>query len=79
MSMQHALFDTAGPKARARVRVFTALSIVLLLAIVGLAYWQLYLSGALAPSKWMPFTQPRFRPTSPGHSAGRRWRPWVPR
>ena len=58
MSMQHALFDTAGPKARARVRVFTALSIVLLLAIVGLAYWQLYLSGALAPSKWMPFTQP---------------------
>lgn len=44
MSMQHALFDTAGPKARTRVRVFTALSIVLLLTIIGLAYWQLYLS-----------------------------------
>ena len=58
MSMQHALFDTAGPKARVRVRVFTALSIVALLAIIGLAYWQLYLSGALAPSKWMPFSQP---------------------
>ncbi|MFT4218255.1 MAG: amino acid ABC transporter permease [Micropruina sp.] len=58
MSMQHALFDTAGPKARARVRIFTVISVLILLAIIGLAYWQLYLSGALAPSKWLPFTQP---------------------
>lgn len=58
MSMQHALFDTAGPKARVRVRIFTVLSVLALLAIVAAAYWQLYLSGALAPSKWLPFTQP---------------------
>lgn len=58
MSMQHALFDTAGPKARVRVRIFTVISVLALLAIVAAAYWQLYLSGALAPSKWLPFTQP---------------------
>ena len=29
MSTQHALFDTAGPKARARVRIFTVISVIL--------------------------------------------------
>ncbi len=58
MSTQHALFDTAGPKARARVRIFTVISVIALLTVLGLAYRQLYLSGTLAPSKWLPFTQP---------------------
>jgi amine acid ABC transporter, permease protein, 3-TM region, His/Glu/Gln/Arg/opine family len=54
----HAMFDTAGPKAQRRVRIITWVSIVLLGALLALAYYRFYASGALAPSTWLTFTQP---------------------
>lgn len=54
----HALFDTAGPRARRRVIVITWLSVVVLVALCALIYYRLYESGALAPSKWLTFTRP---------------------
>lgn len=58
MSAQHALFDVAGPVAQRRTRIITVASVVLLLALVALVYRQLYISGTLAPSKWLTFTEP---------------------
>jgi glutamate transport system permease protein len=58
MSAQHAMFDVAGPVARRRTRIITVLSVLLLLGLIALVYRQLYTSGALAPSKWLTFTEP---------------------
>src|SRR5690625_718005 len=54
----HAMFDTAGPRARRWIRILTWLSIAGILALFGYAYWRFYDSGALAPSKWRTFTEP---------------------
>ncbi|WP_394941743.1 amino acid ABC transporter permease [Psychromicrobium sp. YIM B11713] len=50
-----ALFDAPGPRARRRVRWLTAISILLTLTLLVLAYAQFYRSGQLAPSKWAEF------------------------
>src|SRR5699024_9142098 len=54
----HAMFDTAGPRAQRWIRIITVLSVLLLLGLFALAYYQFYASGALAPSKWRTFTEP---------------------
>src|SRR5690606_11319138 len=58
MSAQHALFDIAGPVAKRRTRLITAVSTLVLLGVLALVYRQLYSSGALAPSRWLTFTEP---------------------
>ena len=54
----HAMFDTAGPRARRRIRLLSALSVVVIVGVLGLGYYQFYASGALAPSTWLTFTRP---------------------
>jgi glutamate transport system permease protein len=58
MSANTVLFDAVGPRARRRVAILTIVSILLSLALAGLAYAQFYRSGQLAPSKWAEFYQP---------------------
>jgi glutamate transport system permease protein len=58
MRTEQVLFDTVGPRAQRRVRIITALSVVALLAVVGVAYWQFYRSGQLAPSRWAELYEP---------------------
>ncbi|UNX55302.1 amino acid ABC transporter permease [Georgenia sp. TF02-10] len=53
-----ALFDAVGPRAQRRIRVFTVLSVLVLLGLLALAYWQFYRSGQLAPSRWATLYQP---------------------
>ena len=54
----HAMFDTAGPKAKRRITLITWASVLLLLGLFALAYYRFYASGALAPSKWLTFIEP---------------------
>lgn len=58
MSTAHALFDTQGPRAQARVRIVTVASVVVLIGVLVLVWWQLYRTGQLAPSKWRTFAEP---------------------
>lgn len=53
----HAMFDTAGPRARRWIRIVTVLSVLVLIGLFALAYYRFYTSGALAPSKWLTFTR----------------------
>ncbi|ALJ21009.1 amino acid ABC transporter permease [Microbacterium sp. No. 7] len=54
----HAIFDVAGPKAARRIRILTWISVAVIVALLALAYYRFYASGALAPSKWLTFVQP---------------------
>lgn len=54
----HAIFDVAGPRTQRRIRIITALSVILILGVLGYAYWLFYSTGVLAPSKWVAFTDP---------------------
>jgi glutamate transport system permease protein len=51
------LFDEPGPRARARIRVFTVLALVLLAGLLALALWQFGRIGQLDRSRWTPFLQ----------------------
>ena len=52
MSTSSVLFDLPGPKARRRQRIGTAVGLVVVLALVGLALWRLGANGQLEPSRW---------------------------
>jgi glutamate transport system permease protein len=51
------LFDEPGPRGRARIRLYTALGLVVLAALVALALWQFARNGQLGRSRWLPFLQ----------------------
>ncbi|WP_433337651.1 amino acid ABC transporter permease [Spirillospora sp. CA-294931] len=56
------LFDAPGPRARRRIRIATALSVVAGLALVALALRQFADNGQLAAERWRPFgTWPMWR------------------
>lgn len=57
MTAPRVLFDQAGPRARARIRVFTVFGLVLLAGLLALALWQFGRSGQLEGSRWAPFLQ----------------------
>lgn len=57
--MSSVLFDTPGPRTRARQRQYTAVVGVLLLALVALALWRLWSNELITPDKWESFTEPR--------------------
>lgn len=53
------LFDAPGPKTVARHRVYTIISGIGLLAILGLALWQFWRKGQFEGQYWEPFITPR--------------------
>lgn len=52
------LFDAPGPRTRARHRLYTAISSVILAGIVGLVIWQLWRKDQFAYKYWEPFVTP---------------------
>ena len=54
------LFDEPGPRGRARIRLFTAVGVLLVGAVVALALHQFYESGQLGRSRWLAFLQPAY-------------------
>jgi len=52
------LFDAPGPRTRARHRLYTAISSVILAAIAGLVIWQLWRKDQFAYTYWEPFVTP---------------------
>lgn len=54
------LFDAPGPKTVARHRIYTVVSLLAVLAVVGFAVWTLYDEGQLAYAYWEPFVTPDY-------------------
>ncbi len=54
------LFDEPGPRGRARIRLYTAVGVLLVGAVVALALYQFYKSGQLGRSRWLAFVQPAY-------------------
>lgn len=52
------LFDAPGPRTRARHRVYTMISAVVLAAIMALVIWQLWRKDQFAYQYWEPFVTP---------------------
>lgn len=58
MSVQTALFDAPGPRARARHRVLTAVGLVAALALAAAFVWRLAETQQLEANLWAPFLRP---------------------
>jgi glutamate transport system permease protein len=58
--MSSVLFDTAGPRARARYRMYSVISAVALLLVAAFIGWRMYDTGQLEYEKWEPFVTPKF-------------------
>jgi glutamate transport system permease protein len=54
------LFDVAGPRTRARHRIYTVIAALLLLGAVGLVAWRFQQKGQFAYELWEPFITPDF-------------------
>ena len=54
------LFDAPGPKALSRFRIYSVLSAVAVVVIVGLWVRQMYVAGEFAPEKWEYFVTPEY-------------------
>lgn len=58
--MTSVLFDEPGPRTRARHRLYTVISSVVLLVIVAVVLLQLNAKGQLAYRLWEPFLTPKY-------------------
>jgi glutamate transport system permease protein len=58
--MSSVLFDTAGPRARARYRTYSVISAAALLLVLALIGWRMYDTGQLEYDKWEPFLTPKY-------------------
>ncbi len=56
--MSSVLFDTPGPRAAARHRIYTWISAIVLTAILALVLWKLYLEGEFEAELWERLAQP---------------------
>lgn len=56
--MSSILYDNPGPKARARIRFWTIVSLLALVAVVALAIWQIAAKGQISAAMWTPFADP---------------------
>lgn len=56
--MSTVLFDTPGPKARARNNILTIIGGVVILALTGLVLWKLWQEGEFEASLWEDLAQP---------------------
>ena len=52
------LFDAPGPRARARNRVITAITVVICAVVIWIVYSRLQQRGQLTAAKWEPFLTP---------------------
>lgn len=55
--MTSAIFDAPGPKARKRIALVTAISLIALAAVIAYAVYLFWMNGQLASRKWINFTQ----------------------
>lgn len=53
------LFDAPGPKTRARHRLYTIVSSVVLALLAAFVLWRFWLEGQLTKDMWEPFVTPR--------------------
>lgn len=58
--MSTVLFDTPGPRTRARHRTYAAVAGVAVLALLAWLVWYLYDQGELAYELWEPFVTPTY-------------------
>jgi glutamate transport system permease protein len=58
MSSASVLFDAPGPRARARNRLVTVVTLAVVLLVLWVAYTRLEEKGQLAAAKWEPFLEP---------------------
>ena len=58
--MSTVLFDTPGPRTRARHRAYTAASAVVLAGLTAWLVWYLYEQGEFAYELWEPFVTPAY-------------------
>ncbi|WP_141014501.1 amino acid ABC transporter permease [Nocardioides sambongensis] len=58
MSNNSVLFDTPGPKAAARHRIYTVLAVVVLLGLLAVAVMRLADNNQFEGRKWEPFVSP---------------------
>jgi glutamate transport system permease protein len=58
VTMSSVLFDVPGPRTRARHRVYSILTTVILLGVLGWAVWKLDQNNQFAYEKWEPFVTP---------------------
>ena len=56
--MSTVLFDTPGPRAAARHRIYTWISAVVLTAVLALVLWKLYQEGEFEADLWEKLAQP---------------------
>lgn len=56
MSMRDALYEAPGPKTRAKIRIGTAITSVLVAGLLGLVIYQFWKTGQLDPRYWSFFT-----------------------
>jgi glutamate transport system permease protein len=54
------LFDAPGPRTVARHRIYSVISVVVLIAMVAYAIWALYDAGQLEYELWEPFVTPEY-------------------
>ncbi|MGI8457973.1 MAG: amino acid ABC transporter permease [Propionibacteriaceae bacterium] len=57
MNAPRVLFDDPGPRGRRRIAIGTVVTLLVILAVLFLAYRQLDSNGQLAYAKWKPFWQ----------------------
>lgn len=57
ISVKDALYEAPGPKARRRIRVFTAISLIVLAALIAAVIRQFYITGQLHAKYWTLFTK----------------------
>jgi glutamate transport system permease protein len=57
VSSASVLFDAPGPRARARNRIFNAVTALVILLVLWVVYSQLQAKGQLQAAKWEPFLQ----------------------
>ncbi len=60
MSSASVLFDAPGPRTVRRHRLYTALTLVLLIAVLAFVGWRLYDAGQFEYDQWEVFITPRF-------------------
>lgn len=58
--MSSVLFDNPGPRTRARHRLYSLITALVMLGLVGLVLWQFGRTGQLAYSLWEPFVTPAY-------------------
>lgn len=57
LSVKDALYEAPGPKSRRAIRIATAISIVLIIALIYAIIRQFYITGQLSPKYWSLFTR----------------------